>query len=55
MVVLRLDSTEGILMGDIGLIGVMAVCFGAVTWLIFDTFLLGAVGAVVLWFMMGRK
>lgn len=42
-------------MGDIGLLVVVALCFGILGWWWFDWFTAGAVFGVLLWFAMGRK
>ena len=40
---------------DISLLVVVALGFGALGWLFFDSFTGGVVAGVVLWFIMGRN
>lgn len=42
-------------MGDIGLLGMLVLCFGILGWWWFDWFTAGAVAGVVLWIMMKRS
>lgn len=41
--------------GDIGLLVVMAACFGLLGSMWFESFMGGVVFAIVLWFMMNRR
>lgn len=41
--------------GDYGVLAMLVLCLGALSWLFFDSFTVGAVGGLVMWYLMGRR
>lgn len=40
--------------GDFGALGMLVLCLGALSWLFFDSFAVGAVAGLVMWYLMDR-